>query len=252
MLVGLPLGLDGADTAQTRETRAFAERLAGRLGEEIPVQLHDERFTTRMAQRLSGDSRAAEDSRAAAHLLEDWLASAARPLRSWAPCPASNDQGPRSRVGSASARHGGARRRGPAAAARPAAGPAGAADGGRGRARGRGGAPHLPPPQPPRGEHPDDRQGRDPGGVHAAADSPHRRPRRAQGQLPGRLPHLAAAEPGLVRGAGGHAEPRRLPVPGDLRNLRRATPSAAWSKTSWWRSRKKSVTASMPVPGRCT
>jgi len=78
VLVGLPLGLDGADTDQTRETRAFAERLAGRLGDQVPVQLHDERFTTRMAQRLSGDSRAAEDSRAAAHLLEDWLASGLR------------------------------------------------------------------------------------------------------------------------------------------------------------------------------
>jgi putative holliday junction resolvase len=75
VLVGLPLGLDGADTAQTRETRDFAERLAGRLGEEVPVQLHDERFTTRIAQRLSGGSQAAEDSRAAAHLLEDWLAA---------------------------------------------------------------------------------------------------------------------------------------------------------------------------------
>jgi len=78
ILVGLPLGLDGADTAQTRETRAFAERLAGRLGEEVPVQLYDERFTTRIAQRLGRDSRAAEDSRAAAHLLEDWLAAGAR------------------------------------------------------------------------------------------------------------------------------------------------------------------------------
>ena len=78
ILVGLPLGLDGADTAQTRETRAFAERLAGRLGEQVPVQLYDERFTTRIAQRVSGDSRAAEDSRAAAHLLEDWLAAGAR------------------------------------------------------------------------------------------------------------------------------------------------------------------------------
>ncbi len=78
ILVGLPLGLNGADTAQTRETRAFAERLAGRLGEEVPVQLYDERFTTRIAQRLGRDSRAAEDSRAAAHLLEDWLAAGAR------------------------------------------------------------------------------------------------------------------------------------------------------------------------------
>ncbi len=76
--MGLPLGLNGADTAQTRETRAFAERLAGRLGEEVPVQLYDERFTTRIAQRLGRDSRAAEDSRAAAHLLEDWLAAGAR------------------------------------------------------------------------------------------------------------------------------------------------------------------------------
>ena len=78
VLVGLPLGLDGSDTNQTRETRAFAERLAGRLGEEVPVQLHDERFTTRIAQRLSADSSASEDSRAAAHLLEDWLATGTR------------------------------------------------------------------------------------------------------------------------------------------------------------------------------
>lgn len=71
VVVGLPLSLSGADSDQTRETRAFAERLARAV--PVPVELYDERFTTRLAQRDGG--RAAEDSRAAAHLLSDWLAS---------------------------------------------------------------------------------------------------------------------------------------------------------------------------------
>jgi putative holliday junction resolvase len=78
VVVGLPLSLAGADTEQTRETRAFAQRLAERLGPETPVELHDERFTTRMAQRMEGSFRASEDSRAAAHLLESWLAAQSR------------------------------------------------------------------------------------------------------------------------------------------------------------------------------
>jgi putative transcription antitermination factor YqgF len=78
VVVGLPLSLGGADTDQTRETREFARRLALGLGEEIPVEMHDERFTTRMAQRMEGPFSASEDSRAAAHLLESWLAARAR------------------------------------------------------------------------------------------------------------------------------------------------------------------------------
>jgi putative holliday junction resolvase len=70
VVVGLPIGLSGDDTAQTAETRAFAARLAERL--DVPVELYDERFTTRMAQRAGG--AADEDSRAAAILLEGWLA----------------------------------------------------------------------------------------------------------------------------------------------------------------------------------
>jgi putative Holliday junction resolvase len=72
VVVGLPLGLSGADTAQTEEARAFADRLRERL--TVPVELYDERFTTRLAQRDEGRV-AAEDSRAAAHLLEGWLAT---------------------------------------------------------------------------------------------------------------------------------------------------------------------------------
>jgi putative Holliday junction resolvase len=39
----------------------------------VPVELYDERFTTRIAQDAGG--RAAEDSRAAAVLLEGWLSA---------------------------------------------------------------------------------------------------------------------------------------------------------------------------------
>jgi putative Holliday junction resolvase len=84
VVVGLPLSLDGSDSEQTRETRAFARELSLRLGEEVPVEMHDERFTTRMAQRIDGAGaadrrvRTSEDSRAAAHLLESWLAARSR------------------------------------------------------------------------------------------------------------------------------------------------------------------------------
>jgi putative holliday junction resolvase len=71
VVVGLPLGLSGADTDQTREARAWADRLAAAV--PVPVELYDERFTTAIAAR-SGDTRTSEDSRAAAVLLEDWLA----------------------------------------------------------------------------------------------------------------------------------------------------------------------------------
>jgi putative Holliday junction resolvase len=71
VVVGLPLSLSGADSAQTREARDFAATLERQL--PVPVELYDERFTTRLAERSPG--RASEDSRAAAHLLEGWLAA---------------------------------------------------------------------------------------------------------------------------------------------------------------------------------
>lgn len=71
VVVGLPVSLSGADSDQTREARSFADALRARLG-GVPVEMYDERFTTLIAARGGGD--AAEDSRAAAVLLEDWLA----------------------------------------------------------------------------------------------------------------------------------------------------------------------------------
>jgi putative holliday junction resolvase len=73
VVVGLPLSLGGRETAQTLEARNFAGRLRRRLPDGVAVVLHDERLTTALAQRDSSTNES-EDSRAAAHLLEDWLA----------------------------------------------------------------------------------------------------------------------------------------------------------------------------------
>jgi putative holliday junction resolvase len=70
VVVGLPVGLSGSDTAQTREARDFAARLGDRIA--VPVDLYDERFTTSIAAARGGSG--SEDSRAAAVLLEDYLA----------------------------------------------------------------------------------------------------------------------------------------------------------------------------------
>ena len=69
VVVGLPVSLSGQEGAQAVEARGFAEQL--RAVVEVPVETWDERFTTRMAQATPG--RHAEDSRAAAHLLQSWL-----------------------------------------------------------------------------------------------------------------------------------------------------------------------------------
>ncbi|HET6550628.1 MAG TPA: Holliday junction resolvase RuvX [Solirubrobacter sp.] len=69
VIVGLPLSLSGRDSAQTAETRAFAERLARAL--DVPVELYDERFTTSLATQAGGEGSL--DSRAAAVLLDEWL-----------------------------------------------------------------------------------------------------------------------------------------------------------------------------------
>jgi len=72
VLVGLPLTLAGEEGEQAARARAFAAALARRVS--VPVELHDERLTTRQAERGGGE--AAADSRAAAHLLESYLARA--------------------------------------------------------------------------------------------------------------------------------------------------------------------------------
>ena len=70
VVVGLPLTLRGEEGRQAEQARTFAERLERRVS--VPVELHDERLTTRLAERTGGERDA--DSRAAAHLLESYLA----------------------------------------------------------------------------------------------------------------------------------------------------------------------------------
>jgi putative Holliday junction resolvase len=70
VIVGLPLTLRGEEGEQAAAARTFAQRLDRRLN--VPVELHDERLTTRLAERTGGSEDA--DARAAAHLLESYLA----------------------------------------------------------------------------------------------------------------------------------------------------------------------------------
>jgi putative pre-16S rRNA nuclease len=77
IVVGLPVGLDGREGRQAAIVRAFCSGLAAQVG--VPVETWDERLTTTMAgaSRRSG-ATAAEDSIAAAHLLESYLAARER------------------------------------------------------------------------------------------------------------------------------------------------------------------------------
>jgi putative Holliday junction resolvase len=70
VVVGHPLTLRGDRGEQARASERFAQALRARL--DVPVVLFDERFTTDLAQQ--SPSAAAEDARAAAHLLSSYLA----------------------------------------------------------------------------------------------------------------------------------------------------------------------------------
>lgn len=74
VIVGLPIGLGGDETKQTAQSRSFAARVR-QLAAGIPVELHDERFTSRLADQTIAKTGtgASRDSLAACHLLESWM-----------------------------------------------------------------------------------------------------------------------------------------------------------------------------------
>jgi putative Holliday junction resolvase len=77
VVVGLPIHLSGEEGSQAALARTFANELSAML--DVPVDTYDERLTSRMADasRRAG-AKAARDSLAAVHLLEDYLTSLAR------------------------------------------------------------------------------------------------------------------------------------------------------------------------------
>lgn len=78
IVVGLPITLSGAESEAAKATRAFADALMENVS--VPVELFDERLTTRAAERAMRESGANEreikkraDAVAAALLLETYL-----------------------------------------------------------------------------------------------------------------------------------------------------------------------------------
>ncbi len=74
VVVGLPVGLGGAEGTQAALARRFRDELQALV--DVPVETYDERLTTKMAQRSErSGARASLDSLAAAHLLEAYMHS---------------------------------------------------------------------------------------------------------------------------------------------------------------------------------
>lgn len=78
VVVGLPRGLDGQETAQTKVVREFNQTLQTKLG--IMTTLQDEALTSVMAEEELKNSKKPYskediDSYAAAHILQDYLTS---------------------------------------------------------------------------------------------------------------------------------------------------------------------------------
>ncbi len=80
IVVGLPRSLSGREGASARAARAEAAGLAALAGPDLPVELHDERFSTRTARaaratRRRTARRAPLDDAAAAVMLQSYLES---------------------------------------------------------------------------------------------------------------------------------------------------------------------------------
>jgi putative holliday junction resolvase len=77
VVVGLPVGLSGSQGAQAGKALHFRDEVAKLV--DVPVETYDERLTTKLAQRtVRSGASAAEDSIAAAHILESFLAAGDR------------------------------------------------------------------------------------------------------------------------------------------------------------------------------
>jgi putative holliday junction resolvase len=72
VLVGLPVSLAGAEGTQAAQVREFRDELAEIV--DVPVEIYDERLTTRLAESSArAGATSPSDALAAAHLLESYL-----------------------------------------------------------------------------------------------------------------------------------------------------------------------------------
>jgi putative Holliday junction resolvase len=72
VVVGLPVSLSGEEGPQATQARAFRAALAANL--DVPVEIYDERLTTRLAESSArAGAGSPTDALAAAHLLESYL-----------------------------------------------------------------------------------------------------------------------------------------------------------------------------------
>lgn len=84
LVIGLPLAEDGGETGMSALARSFGQALAKRFG--IEIRFHDERLTSKEAERRFADMRASGGARrkdasrldalAAKLILENWLETA--------------------------------------------------------------------------------------------------------------------------------------------------------------------------------
>jgi putative Holliday junction resolvase len=61
VIVGLPLNMDGTESATTQKVREFTQKLAERLG--VPVLFVDERLTSKQAERIMIEGGARREKR---------------------------------------------------------------------------------------------------------------------------------------------------------------------------------------------
>jgi putative Holliday junction resolvase len=78
IVVGLPISLDGSEGASAAAARRFAQRVRDEV--DVPVEMHDERFSSVTAEQVMiemgarrEDRRAARDRVAAAIFLQSYL-----------------------------------------------------------------------------------------------------------------------------------------------------------------------------------
>ncbi len=84
VIVGLPRGMEGQETAQTKETRSFIEELKAETN--LPVDVQDEALTSRQAEeelgaRNVGYNKGEVDALAATYILRDYITENGEKLR---------------------------------------------------------------------------------------------------------------------------------------------------------------------------